>query len=421
MLNLDEVLSANRARYLEHFKELVARDTHCLGHGIEGGLEKAGQDYLIDLFRQMHATEIRVDPMDEAFIQAGMREHNEGNPGHVFTDRYNVHARFAGSGGPSLMFNGHIDTMPAGDLSRWTSPPHAPELRDGRLYGLGTTDMKGGLMAAIMAVKLLQDAGCELPGDVIISSVCDEEGGGNGSIQAVMQGIKADGVVVCECSSDELILAHMGFVFFRVRIEGLAVHSGGKWKGVSAIDKAIKIIAALNELEHGWLLRCKHPLLPAPNLNVGVIRGGTAGSTVAGDCMFEVCVHYLPQQMSYHSVVNAFMDSLQRVAAADPWLAEQPPTVEIYQAGGAFEQSEEDPLVDRFKAAYEKVYGKKTPIAGSPAGCDSRVWKNIAACPTLQFGPGHLEQCHSVDEYLDIEEFFRYIRLYAELIMTDRR
>lgn len=272
MLNLDEVLSANRARYLEHFKELVARDTHCLGHGIEGGLEKAGQDYLIDLFRQMHATEIRVDPMDEAFIQAGMREHNEGNPGHVFTDRYNVHARFAGSGGPSLMFNGHIDTMPAGDLSRWTSPPHAPELRDGRLYGLGTTDMKGGLMAAIMAVKLLQDAGYELPGDVIISSVCDEEGGGNGSIQAVMQGIKADGVVVCECSSDELILAHMGFVFFRVRIEGLAVHSGGKWKGVSAIDKAIKIIAALNELEHGWLLRYKHPLLPAPNLNVGVIR-----------------------------------------------------------------------------------------------------------------------------------------------------
>jgi len=418
MRNINEVLQKNRARYLQHLKNLAALDTHCLGHGIDGGLEKAGQDYLLDLFKQMKAADIQIDPLDETVIQASIREHNEGNAGHVLTDRYNVHARFAGNGGSSLLFNGHMDTMPAGDLSRWTSPPHEPELRDGKLYGLGTTDMKGGLMAATMAVMLLQDAGCELPGDVIISSVCDEEGGGNGSIQAAMQGIKADGVIVCECSSDELILAHMGFVFFRVRVEGLAVHSGAKWKGVSAIDKAIKIMAELNELEHNWLLRYKHPLLPAPNLNVGVIHGGTAGSTVAGDCMFEVCVHYLPVQMSYDSVVAAFMDVVQRVSAADPWLSGHQPTVEIYQAGGAFEQTEQDPFVDRSKAAYQKVYGKTAPIVGSPAGCDSRTWKNIAGCPTIQFGPGHLEQCHAADEYLDVEEFFRCIRVYAELILN---
>lgn len=418
MQNLDQVLEQNKTQYLRHLQELVALDTHCLGHGIDGGLEKAGQDYLIELFKQMQADEIRIDPMNEAIIQDAIKTHNEGNAGHNQAERYNVHARFKGSGGPSLLFNGHMDTMPAGDESEWTSPPHAAELRDGKLYGLGSTDMKGGLMAAVMALKLLQDAGEELPGDVIISSVCDEEGGGNGSIQAAMQGIKADGVVVCECSADELILAHMGFVFFRVSIKGKAVHSGGKWKGVSAIDKAVKIMAALNELEHNWLLRYKHPLLPAPNLNVGVIKGGTAGSTVAGDCLFETCVHYLPEVMSYHSVVEAFKDAVARVAQADPWLSENAPEIEIYQAGGAFEQSEDEPLVERFKEAYTRVYGKTPPIVGSPAGCDSRTWKNIAGCPTIQFGPGHLEQCHAVDEFLDVEEYFRCIKVYAELIMS---
>ncbi len=418
MQDLGEVLQAKRTQYLDYLKELVAITTHCLGHGVDGGLEKAGQDYMIALFKEMNATDIQIDPLDETIIQAALAEHNEGNAGHNLDERYNVHARFEGRGGPSLLFNGHMDTMPAGDESLWTSPPHRPEVRDGKLYGLGSTDMKGGLMAATMAVKLLQDAGYELPGDVIISSVCDEEGGGNGSIQAAMQGIRADGVVVCECSSDELILAHMGFVFFRVSIEGLAVHSGGKWKGVSAIDKALKIMVGLNELEHGWLLRYKHPLLPAPNLNVGVFRGGSAGSTVPGDAMFEVCVHYLPEVMSYDSVVTAFTDVVERISAADPWLSTHQPKVEIYQAGGAFEQEEDHPFVDCFKLAYENVYGKKPPIVGSPAGCDSRTWKNIAKCPTIQFGPGHLEQCHAVDEYLDVEEYFRCIRVYAELILA---
>ena len=90
---------------------------------------------------------------------------------------------------------------------------------------------------------------------------------------AIMSGEKADGVVVCEPSSDELILAHMGFVFFKVEFEGKANHSGAKWKGVSAIDKALKVIRELEELEHKWLLTYKHPLLPAPNLNIGTIHG----------------------------------------------------------------------------------------------------------------------------------------------------
>lgn len=417
MKNLKNVLEENKDKYIEQLKNLVAIDTHDLGHGIAGGLEKEGQDYMIRLFEEMGA-EVKKDPMKERDIEACYHKYNEGNLGHNQTDRYNVYARFPGkAGGRSLMFNGHIDVMPADETDEWTNPPFEPTIRDGKMYGRGTADMKGGLMASVMAVQLLKDAGAELPGDVLITSVCDEEGGGNGSMQAIMSGERADGVVVGEPTSDEMILAHMGFIFFRVEFEGKSCHSGGKRNGVSAIDKAIKVINALNEKEHEWLLTYKHPLLPAPNLNVGVIRGGNAGSTVAGDCMFETCVHYLPRLMSHDQVVCEFMDVIHRVTKSDPWLEEHPPKVTIYQAGGGFEMEEADPFVESFKRAYRAARGKDVKVVGSPAGCDSRLWKNIAGCPTIQFGPGNLSECHGIDEWISIESYLQSILIYAELIL----
>ena len=414
---LKKVLEKNKQKYIDRLSELVAIDTHDLGHGIDGGLEKQGQDYMAELFRKMGA-EVTLDSMKEEDIEKCFSLYQEGNLGHQQTDRYNVYAQFNGEKpGKTLMFNGHIDVMPADEVEEWTTPPFSPTIRDGKLYGRGTADMKGGLMAATMAVKLLQDAGIPFSGSVKITSVCDEEGGGNGSMQAIMSGQRADGVVVCEGTSDELILAHMGFVFFRVKFAGKACHSGAKQNGVSAIEKAIKVIQALNEKEHEWLLHYKYPLLPAPNLNVGLIHGGTAGSTVAEDCMFEVCVHYLPNQMSHNQVVKEFQEVVERVAKSDAWLEEHLPEIQITQFGGGFEMEEHSPFVDSFKRAYSEARGKAVKVVGSPAGCDSRLWRNIAECPTIQFGPGNLAQCHAVDEWLDLEAYLQSILIYAELIL----
>lgn len=422
MRKLREVLNENRETYVEQLRRLVSIDTHDLGHGIDGGLEKEGQDYLISLLKELGA-ECTADPMKEEDIARCLELYKEGNLGHNYKDRYNVYGRFKGAeGGKSLMFNGHMDVMPADDEEEWTSRPFLPEIRDGKMYGRGTADMKGGLMASVMAVKLLKDAGLsELPGDVLITSVCDEEGGGNGSMQAIMSGQRADGVVVCEGTSDELILAHMGFVFFQVEFEGLSCHSGGKRNGVSAIEKAVRVINALHEKEHEWLLSYKHPLLPPPNLNVGVIAGGSAGSTVAGECRISVCVHYLPGQMSYEQVVREFEDTVGRTAMADPWMEKHPPKVTVYQAGGGFEMDGAHPFVESFRAAYKKAKGREVKTVGSPAGCDSRLWKNIAGCPTIQFGPGNLAQCHGIDEWVSIDAYLESILIYAELILEFNR
>lgn len=415
---LKMTLDEHKEEYLCYLKELIACDTQVLGHGIKGGREKSGQEYLEVLFEKMNADAIIKDPMKEEIIQKALEIYKEGNPGHDQNDRYNLYADFHGSDrSRSLMFNGHIDTMPPGDVNEWLTPPHVATVRDGKLYGLGSADMKAGLMAGILSIKLLKDAGIELPCDVKITSVVDEEGGGNGSIQGAMNGQTADGIVVCEPTSSELVTAHVGFVFFKVEIEGKANHAGEKRLGVSAIDKAIKIIRGLEEMEHVWLLNYKHPLLPPPSLNVGTIHGGTAGSTVPGNCYFEVCVHYLPGLMSYETVYEEFTNVVNDIARSDVWMRDHMPVITMYQSGGACEEDVEAPLVQAMKEAYKAAVGREPKVVGTPAGDDCRIWKNIAGAQVIQYGPGNEEQCHSVNEYVEIEEFYKAILVYAQLIL----
>lgn len=415
---LQETLTANREKYIRRLMDIVSIDTQVIGHGIDGGREAAGQEYLISLMSELSADRIEKDPMREETIQAALAAHQEGNPGHHYQDRFNVYATFNGqSSSRSLLFNGHVDVMPSGNEAEWISPPFRPEIRDGKIFGRGVCDMKGGLMAALMAVQLLKDAGIQLPCDVKIVSVCDEEGGGNGSIQAAMNGQKADGVIVCEPSDDKIIVALMGFIFFKVEVEGLAIHSGSKWFGVSAIEKAMKIIHAIEEQEHQWLMRYRHPYLPPPTSNVGVIEGGTAGSTVADYCCFKTCVHYLPKIFDYEKMKKEYEDVIDRCCDSDEWLRDHRPKISIYQAGGAFEMETDHPFVESFRSAYHAVSGKDPEIDGFPFGNDCRTWRNIAGCPTLQYGPGSMKECHTVNEFLSVESYLKAIQVYAEMIL----
>ena len=244
---LNKTLRARSKEYLSRLEELVAIDTRDIRHGIDGGREENGQIYLEKFLRSLGARTAR-EPLSEEIVSKGIELYGEGNPGHNYSspDRWNLSAVFEPeAGGRSILFDGHVDTMPPGDISLWSIDPWKPEIRGGRLYGLGACDMKAGLMASALAVKLIYDAGLRPPGPVTILSVVDEEGGGNGSLAAMLAGHRADAAVVCEPSGGTLTVAHMGFVFFSVEVTGIALHSGNKWNGVNAIEKAIILIEAL--------------------------------------------------------------------------------------------------------------------------------------------------------------------------------
>ena len=412
---LEKTLSEKKEEYLGYLKKLLSIDTQTIGHGILGGNEKAGQEYMEEIFRQLGA-EIKKEDLDENLLKRAYEIYNEGNLGHNNKDRYNVIGSFKGLKDKTLLFNGHIDTMPHGEKEAWKHDPLLPVIENGKLYGLGSTDMKGGLMASVMAVKLIKDSGLELPCNIKIMSVADEEGGGNGTIVSMMNGDSGDAAVVCEPSDNEILTAHMGFVFFKVTVRGKALHSAGKWNGVNAIEKSISLIQELGELEKEWLMKYKHPILPPPTLNVGVINGGTAGSTVPDFCEFKVCVHYLPEIMSFSQVKEEFEGRVYLRSTGDPFLKDNTPEIEIYQLGGGFEINAEDEFV---KFVYEKSNEvAKTPISGGIAGNDARLLKNMGNIPTVILGPGRLVDCHTIDESISVEEYLKYIKIYANLIMN---
>jgi acetylornithine deacetylase len=415
---LRQTVAEHADEYVRRLRDLVSIDTQVIGHGIEGGREENGQLYLEKFFGELGARTAR-EPLSEDIVSEGISAYGEGNPGHNYKspDRWNLAASFGEDAkGRSLIFDGHIDTMPPGDLSLWNSNPWDAAVRDGKLYGLGACDMKAGLMASALAVKCIFDAGLELPGPVTVLSVADEEGGGNGSLAAMLAGHRADAAVVCEPSDGTLTVAHMGFVFFAVEVSGVALHSGSKWNGVNAIEKAVVLMEALGELERRWLMTRKHPILPPPTLNIGVISGGTAGSTVPDRCVFKLCLHYHPS-MGRSLVESEVTDAIMTRAAGDEWLRSHPPKIEIYQAGGAFEMDADHVFVKTASRCAGSAKGTPPALYGSPAGNDARLLRNIGGMPTVVMGPGRMEQCHSVNEYVEVDDFLAFIEIYAKLIL----
>lgn len=410
---LQAALEKNRAKYVQMLQELVRRDTRVIGHGIEGGNELQGQEYLAEQIVALGGV-AEFKEVREDLIQEGIKRFGEGNPGHNYTNRPNLLGTFRGTGGGrSLVFNGHVDTMPYGERNLWSFDPFSGNEVDGVIQGLGATDMKGGLVAALAAIDLVRSAGFKLKGDVFYQSVVDEEGGGNGTLALVMDGFKADAAVVCEFTDLNVQIGHVGWVFYKFSLLGRAIHSGRKWEGESAIEYAIKLIARLYELEHKWLMQYKHPLMPPPTLSVGQIYGGEAGSTVPANCEFKVCIHYCPG-VTKGDIERDVLGVVRSLEAAEPWLRENPIQVECYQEGQPYEIPAAHPLVQLAAALLPE--GKQ--VVGSPIGNDGRLLHNIAGIPAIVWGPGKAEQAHSIDEFIAVEDYLQAVYLYANLLIS---
>jgi len=322
-----------------------------------------------------------------------------------------------GDGGRSLILNGHIDTVAPGEEKNWSHPPLEGTVVDGRVYGRGVADMKGGLCCAIYAAKAIIDAGVKLKGGLSIQSVIGEEDGGVGALSTVLRGHTADAAVVMEPTELKVAPAHSGALAFTVDVPGRSAHACVREEGVSAIEKFIPLFNALRDLETERNRGIDDPLyarygIPYP-INVGTVHGGNWPGSVPESLVFQGRVGVVVGERvedARRSVENA----IAKAAEADPWLRENPPRLEWsgYQFDPASIESDH-PIVEEVQKAYADATGEQARLEGMTYASDMRHLINTGGVPTVLFGPGDVRQAHAPDEYVEIRDLVTAARVLA--------
>jgi acetylornithine deacetylase len=343
---------------------------------------------------------------------------------HNYSNRPNVVGVFKGKGnGRSIIINGHMDTVETGSKELWKYDPFSGHIENGKIYGIGASDMKGGLAASIMAIKALKEAGIKLGGDVIIQSVVAEEIGGYGTPACLEKGYIADGAIVAEPTRLQICTKQRGVTFLEMRVKGKPIHGSVKWKGINAIEKMIKIIGSLKELESIWTATLKDALLPDQSLSFGQIEGGTGVSIVPEECIIRLMIDYLPlasqsrNNRKYCTRIHREVeDWILSFCKGDVWLKENLPELIWYSSTAPFETDPESSFVQSIKKAVAKTTSK-TSISGFDTESDADYISIIGKIPVILFGPGDIANCHAVNEYLDIAEYVLCIKAFANILL----
>ena len=338
--------------------------------------------------------------------------------------RPNVIFRLCGTRpGPTLMICGHSDTKPVGDESQWNTDPFDPVIRDGLMYGLGTTDMKGAVAALVFATAALRQSQVDLAGDLLLVINADEERSMvNGSEYLCTDyGLQADVALLGEPSGVDgpefefLPLLSRGLSCFRIRVRGTQMHSSlsDRLPSVNANVKLAEVLARMNhELE---LTFDPHPLCASPTVNLGVrIEGGVGYGVFPGLAEFESDIRTLPG-MTQQQLQLDIEQCLERIKRNDPGLdlefsfdpsplAWFPPT----------EVDAGHPLVEVLLDSAEQVLDRRPQLSAFPGGTDAKNFHELAGIPTIpSFGPGWLPLAHGPNECVGVEAIVQAAKIYA--------
>lgn len=381
------------------------------------GFEGQAQDAMASLMRR-HGLEVDVWEPDPAVLEP----HSESiTVGSGFANRPNVVGACRGRGnGRSLILNGHIDTVAVGDPTAWNFSGLGGETADGRLYGRGACDMKGGLVANLFALRALRHAGLTPAADVFVQSTIAEEDGGAGALAAVLRGYVADGALISEPTNLAIVPAQGGSLMFRLQVPGLSAHACVRDEGVSAVEKFAYIHHGLLDFEARRNADITHPLYAgmrnkAP-INIGTVIAGSWPSSVPESLVAEGRAGLVPGEdlTTFKAELAAEVAAL---AAADDWLRNHPPLVTWLD--GQFAPagiSVDSPLVTVLTRAWMMTTSSHPRIEAVTYGADMRHFVITGGMPCVMFGAGDVRLAHAPNESIPLGDLFTAITTTAVFI-----
>ncbi|QDX93322.1 peptidase [Brevibacillus laterosporus] len=381
--------------------------------GQEAGIQQKIANYLETL-----GLEVDIWEMAGKELQKLEKHAYFVSPRTEFVGSPNVVGVWRGTGGGrSLILNGHVDVVPEGELNQWTQGPFSGEIVDGKLYGRGVTDMKGGNLSSLLAIQTLQKLGVRLKGDVIFQSVVEEESGGAGTLSTILRGYKADAALIPEPTNLKIFPKQQGSMWFRLFVRGRSAHGGTRYEGVSAIEKSMTVISRIQHLEQIRNQRMSDPLyakLPIPiPINLGVIHGGKWPSSVADLVTIEGRMGVAPGE-EMEAAKQEMQTALQRLTEEDEWFVDHPVELEWYGARWVPGEVEMDhPLLILLQELYPSVLGEQAVLEASPWGTDGGLLTKLADTPSIIVGPGVTQVAHYPDEYIVLDDIFTCAELFA--------
>lgn len=319
----------------------------------------------------------------------GFRVHLE----EVAPGRPNVVARIGTPGGRALLLNGHLDTV---GVDGMTHAPWDPAVRDGYVFGRGSSDMKGGIAAMSCAAWRAAQQG--ISGEVIVAAVVDEEYQSSGTRALIAHGVAADAAIVTEPTRLAICPAHKGFVWADLEVRGVAAHGSRYDVGVDAIALAALVIADLERYQQEVLTTRRHPLLGRPSLHASFIKGGSGLSTYPELCTVTFERRTIPGERPA-DFVRELEESVARVYASHPLLDAR------IVPGFSQDPNEVDrahPIVRTMHAALERA-GRPAAVEGLSCWTDAALL-TAAGIPAVCFGPGDIAVAHAAEEYALVSE-----------------
>lgn len=372
------------------------------------------KDHLVGLLRHLIQVESYSPPGNEDAIAEilALELDAAGVPVEmqaVKPGRSNLLARIGSQSGPTLMFNAHMDTVPAGDLSQWSAPPFSGELRDGRIIGRGAVDDKGGLAAMTTALITLQSLKVPLAGGLLFTAVMGEEVGHIGTAHLLRSGVQADMAIVGEWSSaGQIALGYRGRVEARLSVKGRSAHGSRPEHGLNAIDlMADRVLPAIKQLSFPHTVSGIF-VAPHPTLAVTMIEGGVRPNMIPDHCSATLDMRLVTGQKAEdvcRDIETAAQTALQDVPGAEI-------AVDFEGATSPFLTSQDTELVRALSQSVEEVTGSPARYFAKSGTSDANLIADQLGIPVVAYGPGNTTG-HAADEFIEVADLIAACEVYV--------